>query len=557
LIKTSIHYRTLVWSALFALAAALPLYTPFFLGVSMNAHDGILHHRLVEQIAEAHRDGLWYPRWMPKQAMGLGDATFMGYSPLFHTVSALASRMTGGGWSAMILVLLASTAASGFIALQWMLRTRSMHWAPLGAALLLEWNPLSLHLIFKAEAFPWASAFPLMLMGLILVCGSRVRVVPLAIVVAALTCWHILSAFMFLLIVPPIALIIRGYDGGWSHLSQHFGRLALACGGGLSLAGFYWIPALTAMRHANPLAWSFTGSCATSSAFIFPFFPPIQPMCWMSYQVLFPCFTLGLLVLAALAQWYRKLDFSVEQRIVAAVAGIALLMGSQLSSPLWFEDSPLRRLQFPSRWNSLASIAASLSVALALARHNAAKLCAAAVLTAAVLVAALVADILKHSPRQVPQPVIARLDMTGSAPEYLPSTARQMELLQYIAAGGFSQDCEAAGLRCQEHFRGSAVQRFEIQSGRAGRIRLPLLRYPAWNLRVNGQPQALRHDDKTGLILVDITAGVNQIELSWLDLPEVQTGNAVSLMAGTLLTLYVYRKRASTRKVDHTWKDEP
>src|SRR5262249_11671409 len=49
-----------------------------------------------------------------------------------------------------------------------------------------------------------------------------------------------------------------------------------------------------------------------------------------------------------------------------AVAGVAILMMTQLSTPIWVVISVLRRIQFPWRFNAIASLATTALVALAL-----------------------------------------------------------------------------------------------------------------------------------------------------------------------------------------------
>jgi hypothetical protein len=81
-------------------------------------------------------------------------------------------------------------------------------------------------------------------------------------------------------------------------------------------------------------------------------------------------FPLAALLALSLAGWFlwRRVGASQIYTDVGTLIGIgavALLFGSELSYPLWQYHSPLQRLQFPDRFNTILLAAALLALALA------------------------------------------------------------------------------------------------------------------------------------------------------------------------------------------------
>ncbi len=511
-------------------ATALIVQSPFLTGHAVFvSSDGTFHHSLVTQVAAAHTEGVAYPRWMPRQNGGLGDASLMHYPPLFHTLAAWARPVTGGtSWGGMRLVFTLSTLLAGWAAYVWM-RAFLPPSRALVAAVLLAANPLALHLLLKAEAYPWACSLPAVILFFSLlrhVEGNRLVLLRLAAIVAAQCFLHTLTAFM-LLAAAPFALLVsallrREKPRLTFQRLRQFGFSALL---GLAMAGVYMVPALTTLRYVTPSAWAFQQVCSPVQSFILPLFTAWRyGICWSSYQILFPACSFLLLTAGAWAfrcQATRREEKGEgaafrQNADLLAFGAVALLLASELAWPLWQEPSPLRIVQFPFRFNFVALAALLPLVALSAGRTS--WLLAPSLL----LTLALVALGLRGPAAPAPaEPAV--LSGMGNPAEYRPAAARP-EFQSYLTRGGFPAECAARGAVCQVVGQGSVQQIFTVQASVATTVRLPLFCYPAWQLA-----SASTCDPSTGLIEVRAEPGANTFTTQWKPLPEQQMGGWCSL----------------------------
>jgi hypothetical protein len=58
-----------------------------------------------------------------------------------------------------------------------------------------------------------------------------------------------------------------------------------------------------------------------------------------------------------------------------------------------------------------------------------------------------------------------------------------------------------------------------------------LLSYPAWEVKVNGRPTATKKTDITGLIIIPIAAGDNDIRIHFRRTIDRVVGNSISLIS--------------------------
>ena len=515
-------------------ATALTVQSPFLAGrAAFVSADGTFHHSVVTQVAAAHAEGIAYPRWMPRQNGGLGDASFMHYAPLFHTLAALARPVAGGtAWGGMRLIFVLATLLAGWVAYGWMRAFLPPPRALLVAAVLAA-NPLALHLLLKAEAYPWACSLPVVLIFFSLlrhVDGTRIVLLRLAAIVAVQCFLHTLTALMLLVAAPLAlgvsALLRRENPGRTFQRMRQFGLSSLL---GLTIAGLYLVPALSTLRYVTPSAWEFQQVCSPMQSFILPLFTHGRyGMCWSSYQLLFPALSLLLLAAGAWAFRHRERgnDASIRQSAdLLGFGGVALLLASELAWPLWQGSSPLRMAQFPFRFNFVA-LAALLPLA-ALVGGKTRWLLAVPLL----LTLALAAQALRSPPVPTPREPVTLLGM-GSLGEYRPAAARP-EFNGYLARGGFPAECTGRGATCQVVRQGSGEQTFTVQASTATAVRLPLFCYPAWQL-----PAGSACDPATGLIEVRAVPGLNTFTVPWTMLPEERMGGWCTLAGAGVFLLY-------------------
>jgi 6-pyruvoyl-tetrahydropterin synthase related domain len=531
-------------SAIFlVLVAAVLLHAPSWTGRVTFYTDGVFHHRAVIQIAQAQRLGVVYPRWLPEQRGGLGDPSFMHYSPAFHTFSALLTHVQGNAWVAMRTVMLLSTSLAGLIAFFY-LRAEFPPALALAGALAIEANPFPLQQMFQAEFYPSGVAYPLVLLCLIALVRShenRFPSVKLALAVCLLCLTHILSAFMFVLTVPA-AILIHGipHKAHFATLIRRFTNALAAILAGLALSGFYLVPALLTLKYVSPAGWAFRGTCTPNKTFFFPVIDAKFGLCWFSQQIVFP--GLALVALAGVLFYRRHSRNKPENSkidLLAAVAAISFALGSELSYPLWQFHSPLLKLQFPFRFEVTLGAAAILALTLValyawkrsitLPRF---RFALAGCLSLQVLVVTVFVFSLVRAPVNPSIPNTLNAGIESGLPEYLPAIAKP-GYKTYLREGNFAGECQTKQVGCETVLKTSNRYRFHVEAQHLASVRLPVFAYPAWTTSVDGRAFPTTIDPDTGLVSVHVPAGPHEIELRWQTLPEQKLGTWVSV-AGLL-----------------------
>ena len=532
-----------VFAILLILAVAALLHAPSWSGRVTFYTDGVFHHRAVIQIAQAQRHGVVYPRWLPEQRGGLGDPSFMHYSPAFHTVSALLAHLLGNAWTAMRTVMLLSTALAGLIAFFY-LRAEFPPALALAGALAIEANPFPLQQMFQAEFYPSGVAYPLVLLCLIALVRShenRFPSVKLALAVCLLCLTHILSAFMFVLTAPAAILIYALLQKApLATLTRRFTNALSAIFAGLALSGFYLVPALLTLKYVSPAGWAFRGTCTPDKTFFFPVIDAKFGLCWFSQQIVFP--GLALAALAGVFFYWRHSRNKPENSqidLLAAVAAISFALGSELSYPLWRFHSPLLKLQFPFRFEVTLGAAAILALTIAVLyawRRSITlprfRFALAGCLSLQVLVVAVFVLSLFRAPVNPPIPNTLNAGIESGLPEYLPAVAKP-SYKTYLREGNFAGECQAKQVSCETVLKTSNRYRFHVEAQHLASVRLPVFAYPAWTTSVDGRAIPTSIDPDTGLVSVDVPAGAHEIELRWQPLPEQKLGIWVSV-AGLL-----------------------
>ena len=105
-------------AAVVAAAAAL-LFPLLVLDRALLNDDFIAHFGWAEQWRQALAQGVFYPRWMPRDWLGLGDPAFLYYPPLAHFALGALGLLTGEAWSAIQLFAPAALVAIGVLGLAW------------------------------------------------------------------------------------------------------------------------------------------------------------------------------------------------------------------------------------------------------------------------------------------------------------------------------------------------------------------------------------------------------------------------------------------------------
>jgi hypothetical protein len=94
---------------------------------------------------------------------------------------------------------------------------------------------------------------------------------------------------------------------------------------------------------------------------------------------------------------------------------------------------------------------------------------------------------------------------------------------------------------------------FTVQASAADQVALRLFRYPAWRAFVNGHEVETSAREGTGQILVPISAGMNQVELRFVQTWDRAVGGWITLISIASVLVWFAVRGPSTTELSHVW----
>ena len=498
--------------------------------------DIAVHLRWVEQFYSALQDGVLLPRWAHAAQLGLGDPSFFYYQPLFYYVTSLFRWMGFGPERALLLAGAMPTFAVAGIAYVQFLKHYPARGA-LAGTVFVACTPALFFMSTHLAGFPWTLSIPFSLLFAIESIRDKPRARYIAVLLCLICLSHLLSGMMTLLATGLARLVFAAPK------RHNLAANAAWLGGvvlGLALAAFFLYPALSQMHLINPAGWK-DDFVAWERCFALPVVTSIVfGIHWFGVQWVFASLCLGIILVVLLPRsQLPRTAGEVSARRLGFVALCALLLGTDLAYPLYALLPPMEKLQFPYRFVFLASVLASVALAIRLnegAWKHWGKLTRGAVLLL----------ILAHCGQiAILQAKIARDGLRMAAHEkYFSGRFGQPEYLlavrgplwkEYAAAGGLAHDCSRLEIACSNIVKRSHSFKVDIDTPRAVTVRLPIFAFPAWEATVNGQPQSVVIDRDTGLVALQLAPGRHQIALRFGRLPVEIAGLWVSAVAALVL----------------------
>ena len=507
----------------------------------ISGPDVRIHYQWAIQFAASLSEGVIYPRWASFSYLGLGDPTFLYIHPLFYYTVAVIQTLTRETWTALLWTSVIATSLASLLS-YFALRHAIGEWLAVITAILISLSPYTFHLTYYQQFLPMSFALPALvgyLATLVLPSGKR-RILLVAITVGLLVVSHILTAFMALLVSGPVVLT-RAARSQRSEAVRILLDYGVGVALGLGLVGIYLFPALTSQTLITPEGWYAPVHLDWRNAFLFQALTlPSFGFRWFHLQWSIPLITLFFILFSSAALWKTRQvkDFRwwLGSELVA-IATLALLLGSEVTYPLWANLEIFKRLQFPLRLLGIASPAAIMGFGVACSLLNQARSgrwAKTGVFTALALSIVMLGT-LEYRFTQEAHPVaeIAKPSrIYKGRPEMKPATAGHA-WNDYVQQGGFVEECRTLAVECQFIREDTHDKAWQIRSDQDApiRLRLPLFWFPGWEVVINGVLTPGRWDEQTGLLTVDVDKGTTVMEARWVGIRAERIGLGISLIA--------------------------
>ncbi len=559
-----------IWLVLaFSVVAWAPLLTPAYF---FNAHDARHSVFFLVEFDQTFRDGYLWPRWAPDFAFGYGYPLFNMYAPLAFYAAELLVLLGVGFTAAVKTVYVLATIAAGLGMYGF---ARRLFGPPAGLLAAVVYMVVPFHLVEIYVRSAYAEYVSLAVIPFVfwaftelVAAPGRRRLALAGLAYGLLALTHHTSFFTFspVLMVYILYLILGKNKLNVMALARH---ALFAAGAGLLgvlLAAIYLLPVLAETQYIKVEQWT-SGSYSYLQHFVY--FSQFFEEAW-GYGYAGPgpvddfSFQLGIVVFVLLA---FALVVSVRRSYPHRYTAIfffgamlaAVLLMSPLAAPVWQVIPIASLVQFP--WRLLAVTAFTMSMVSAAlvaaiqqgsagAReqggtdagaqldHNSAGL----YLLALVVVLGSVGY---TTPQYTDIPAWAEtplavvnwdrasiVDRVGmvSVTDEQPQTS-PMEA-QYLAGEPLTTAGIIAGQGAVEMlYHGGASDRIKVTAQTPVTLQFYTYDYPGWQVRLDGQPLAHRHEPPHGLITVDLPAGEHEVELRMGSTPPRALGAILSGLA--------------------------
>jgi non-canonical purine NTP pyrophosphatase (RdgB/HAM1 family) len=502
------------------------------------------------------KQGIAYPRWAALAHWGYGEARFLFYPPASWTLGAalgaiLPWKMVPGAYCWIVLML--AGAAMYRLAREWLPAADALF-----AAVFYALNPYHLLIVYWRSAY--AELLAAALLPLLLLCILRLNqpgprpTMWLGLTLAAAWLTNAPAAMMIHYSAAGLALVVGALsvarERSWEpQIWRPLFRTALAMVIGASLASFYLLPAFYEQGWIN-LSAVLSPGVRPQDNFLFTTIPDDDHN---RFNLLLSIVALAEIGVLATAIWVSRRKNKDSQSatgvtgrnawllLTAWGAGTVFLM-LPASNLLWQHLPKFRFVQLPFRW--LLCMNAALAALLAMATKRwTSRWLVYAILVAVLLVAGYRTQLPwweKAGDFNEMSDLMADGVGYEGSDEYVPDGADATELNKSLPlvsddAGAAIPEEMLAWEQTEKHFtvHATAPQNLTVR----------LFNYPAWEVVVNGKITATEKTDVTGLMVIPVAAGDNDVHIHFRRTIDRVVGNVVSLISlGLLMVVWIKTK---------------
>lgn len=538
--------------AAIAFAVALVMAPFFFLG-QPSGHDLDFHLGSWMDAAQQWRQGVFFPRWAAGANWGYGDARFIFYPPLTWCLGAALGSLLP--WSAVpgalvVLFLVLGGFSMHRLAHPWL--------GPAGAAAaaaLYVANPYHLVIVYLrsdfaellvSALFPLAVHYVLRCSGVapegageapdVWTNGAALALVYGAMWLANAPAAVIASYALALLLL--FCAIAR-------HSLRPFLHGGAAIALGLTLAAVYIVPAAIEQRWVN-IAEVLSSGFRPEQNFLFTWTLDPDHNLFNLVVSTVAALEIALAGVGAVLSRGRAESGTVLWRIMLGLAIAAMALMFPVSGLLWRYAPKLQFVQFPWRW--LLPLGVSLAFFLGQIFAASRDRLAVAALFAVIFVGAGAA-LVPHGfwdQGDVPMILAGVTSEQGydGTDEYVPRGGDRYDLAPTAPRVVLSPAPDLPANRVVVSSWAPNRKAFAVDTPLPARAALHLFNYPAWQVRVNGQPVEAESDPDTGQMIVPLPSGHSRVELSFVRSSDRTAGAILSALAAlSVVGIAVARRR--------------
>jgi len=324
---------------------------------------------------------------------------------------------------------------------------------------------------------------------------------------------------------------------------------------GLGLAAFYIVPAAYEQRWVN-ISGALTGGLTPNENFLFAVTQDSEHDAFNRIASYIAILLIACILVAAASAWrqssgtQKSNDVRKTFSAMIALGVLASVMMIRITSLVWALLPKLRFVQFP--WRLMMVLAVVFAFFVAVAARRTFVLSSIALLLALSLTGAY---LVKHTWWDTDDVNALKEAMDGKAgfegtDEYDPlgddhtDVPQQQPETKVIVEKGESEPAQKPEFRI---LRWTAEERVvTVKLGAPTRIRLKLLRYPAWAVSVNGKAVPLQRTVSYDAVVVAVPSGDSRIEARFTRTLDRIIGGCISLVSGLAAGMLLWMSKRRT-----------
>ncbi|MGA8539373.1 MAG: hypothetical protein WB566_07725 [Terriglobales bacterium] len=587
--------------ALVLAGACLLAITPFFWWGSPSGHDFEFHMFSWMEVLGQWKHDIAYPRWAALAHWGYGEARFLFYPPASWNLGAalgavLPWKMVPGAYCWTVLTL--AGASMYRLAREWLRAPDALF-----AAVFYALNPYHLLIVYWRSAY--AELLAAALLPLLLLCLLRLNkpglrpTLWLSLVLAAAWLTNAPAAVMIYYSAAGLALFSAVIGAtrepartrAWNLESRgplsralvfrtsvfrtsvfrtivlrSLAPTALAMLLGAGLAAFYLLPAIYEQRWIN-IAAVMSPGVRPQDNFLFTM---LDDPDHNRFNLLLSTIALAEIVALVLAICFSRKKKHAGTAAPSASSGLvpgrsvaqsatrpdrthwmllsgwgivcAVLMLSP-SNLLWQHLPKFSFVQLPFRWLLCMNVALAMLLPTATRRWSTRLVTFAALLTVVIVAGHRIQPPWWDQAPDIREmrDALARGIGYEGTDEYVPVGADPYELDKNLPR---VSDNTGAPILNQMLVWGPTEKHFILRSAATKKITVRLFNYPAWAVVVNGRPTETQQTEITGLIVIPIAAGDNDVRIYFRRTNDRVAGDIISLISLAAFVLAWVRTRA-------------
>jgi hypothetical protein len=508
---------------------------PFLILGIPSGHDFEFHMNSWMEVHQQWQQGILYPRWADMAHSGYGEARFLFYPPASWTLGAMLGTVMPWPWvpAAYIWIVLTLSGLSMF----WLARSYLEWRDAVFAGVLYAVNPYFLVIVYWRSAFAELLAgalLPILLLWILRLQERRWRaVVPLGLVVAAVWLTNAPSAVMvnysLALLVVVLALRQR------SVRPLYYGAVAAVIG--IALAAFYVLPAAYEEKWVN-ISQVLSPGVQPVDNFLFHVMNDADHN---RFNLLVSLVAAGEIAWFALAIWLSR-KHNRDDGLVSALTvwgSAAVLLMFSFTSLLWNHLPQLKFVQLPWRWLLCLNAALMLLVVLAWQRWWPRLLAYVVMLGVLVFVWHRMQPPWWDHAVDVQKMQAATWSGQGyeGSDEYVPINADAYEVdpaMRRVALDGPGR----AQIRVSQW--GAQEKEFTAEVSEPTKLAVRLFNYPAWQVEVNERVVSAETHETTGLMVVPVGAGENNVRVTFARTWDRTLGGVLSSFTFLVLAVTIF-----------------